>query len=88
EQTKIEIYTKLRKSKTYDHIIGSIDELIVRFNNRPVEYARSIYIVITKIPAFDSRNTVLKTKGNIIKIHLPVLHIEPITVDELFTATQ
>ena len=87
EQSKIEIYKKLRQIETADQLMDIKDELIDRFNEYPVEAERLLDIVEIRIHALHVGVTRIKDTGKAVDIHLSEKGTEDINGEALFKQT-
>ncbi len=87
EQSKIEIYKKLRQIETENELMDIKDELIDRFNDYPVEVERLLDIVEIRIHALHVGVTRIKDTGKAIEIYLSEKGTEDINGEALFKQT-
>ena len=88
EQSKIEIYKKLRKIETEAQLMDIKDELIDRFNDYPVEVERLLDMMEIKVHALNAGVTLIKDAGKKVEIFLSEKGTTDINGETLFKQTQ
>jgi transcription-repair coupling factor (superfamily II helicase) len=88
EQSKIEIYKKLRKIETEAQLMDVKDELIDRFNDYPIEVERLLDMMEIKVHALNAGVTLIKDVGKKVEVYLSEKGTTDINGETLFKQTQ
>lgn len=88
EQSKIEIYKKLRKIETEAQLVDVKDELIDRFNDYPVEVERLLDMMEIKVHALNAGVALIKDVGKKVEVYLSEKGTTDINGETLFKQTQ
>lgn len=88
EQSKIEIYKKLRKIETEAQLMDVKDELIDRFNDYPVEVERLLDMMEIKVHALNAGVALIKDVGKKVEVYLSEKGTTDINGETLFKQTQ
>ncbi|AYU53963.1 transcription-repair coupling factor [Staphylococcus debuckii] len=87
EQSKIEIYKKLRQIENDEQLMDIKDELIDRFNEYPVQVERLLDIVEIRIHALNVGVEHIKDTGKAVEVQLSEKGTEDINGEALFKQT-
>ena len=88
EQSKIEIYKKLRKIESETQLMDVKDELIDRFNDYPIEVERLLEMMEIKVHALHAGVTLIKDVGKQVEVYLSEKGTTDINGETLFKQTQ
>ncbi|MGO1997577.1 MAG: transcription-repair coupling factor, partial [Staphylococcus equorum] len=88
EQSKIEIYKKLRKIETEAQLMDVKDELIDRFNDYPIEVERLLDMMEIKVHALNAGVALIKDVGKKVEVYLSEKGTTDINGETLFKQTQ
>ncbi|MEK4562804.1 transcription-repair coupling factor [Staphylococcus sp. FSL K6-3157] len=88
EQSKIEIYKKLRKIETEAQLMDVKDELIDRFNDYPIEVERLLDMMEIKVHALNAGVALIKDVGKNVEVYLSEKGTTDINGETLFKQTQ
>ncbi|MDK9853239.1 transcription-repair coupling factor [Staphylococcus equorum] len=88
EQSKIEIYKKLRKIETEAQLMDVKDELIDRFNDYPIEVERLLDLMEIKVHALNAGVALIKDVGKKVEVYLSEKGTTDINGETLFKQTQ
>ena len=88
EQSKIEIYKKLRKIETEAQLMDVKDELIDRFNDYPIEVERLLDMMEIKVHALNAGVSLIKDVGKKVEVYLSEKGTTDINGETLFKQTQ
>ncbi|CAL27066.1 transcription-repair coupling factor [Staphylococcus carnosus] len=87
EQSKIEIYKKLRQIENEEQLMDIKDELIDRFNEYPIQVERLLDIVEMRIHALNVGVLHIKDTGKAVEVQLSEKGTEDINGEALFKQT-
>ncbi|WP_371093557.1 MULTISPECIES: transcription-repair coupling factor [Staphylococcus] len=87
EQSKIEIYKKLRQIENEEQLMDIKDELIDRFNEYPIQVERLLDIVEMRIHALNVGVLSIKDTGKAVEVQLSEKGTEDINGEALFKQT-